>query len=210
MSYLQAIAALNGRQNIGGVLDIKVARTADIISIPTPVNGVVYGNISFVSGRGWTTWIVTHETASFTAGEGDSDEGPLKSNSLPFVIPRDDATLRDMLTRAERDEFVILYKDGNGNQKLFGSLDNPVYFLYSQETGGAIASRNGYRCRFYADGPDNSFFYNGTVSMAPAGAAPALVVRGDGTVIAQLQPGEVLTLNSPFDQGAFDLSYTIT
>lgn len=183
---------------MGGLLSIQVARTADIESIPEPVNGIVYGTIVFKPEKGFVTWLVTDESANADSDNRASREGSVKLNRLPFSIPKGNAAMRDMLEQASDDEFIILYKDANGKQWLFGLLYAPVEFEYSYNSGTARADKNAYTCRFFYDGPDNYFEYNGALAIAPAGPAPAIVIV-NGEVIATLSPGETLSLDSDFD-----------
>lgn len=198
MSYLSAIARLSQSDNLGGILTIQVARKVDIESMSDPVDGVVYGDITFFAGAGFVTWEVTGESARATSRSRASREGPSKGNRLPFVVPKDRADLRRMFELAEEDELVVLYKDATGKQRLFGHLDAPVRFRFDHDSGGSHADLNHYECEFYYDGPDNMFEYNGAISAAPSGGAPA-VVNVNGVTIASLQPGETLNLDSDFD-----------
>jgi hypothetical protein len=99
----------------------------------------------------------------------------------------------------------VLFKDANGQQKIFGLLDRPVSFRFSHSSGNNVAAKNGYECEFYYDGPENMFEYNGAIAQAPAGPAPA-VVQFNGVAIASLQPGETLNIISEY---SFD-EYFIT
>lgn len=195
MSYLKAIKRLSATDNLGGVLSLRVARKADIISIPEPVAGVVNGDINFLPGRGWILWDVTRASADST--NKLSREGASKSNKLPFVIAKDRDDLLPMFRQAEDDEFIVLRKDASGKNKLFGLLYAPVRFRYDHTTGTENPDLNHFSCEFFYDGPDNVFDYDGSVPSAPAGPAPALVMY-NGAVIAALEPGEVLNIISEF------------
>lgn len=198
MGYLKKIDWINGADNVGGVIEIKVARIADIISIPAPVNGAVIGNITFKPGTGFLEWKVTHGTSSIKSTSQVSREGTYKGNSLPFIIPRDDEEIRPMLDLAEDDEFIILFKYSYGKQKIFGSLESPVGFRYNHDSGAKIEDGNFYECEFYYTGPDNLYHYDGSISTAPPGPSPAVVIV-NGTTIASLQPGETIIFDTDFD-----------
>lgn len=197
MSYLQTISRLS-QDNLGGILTIQVGRKVDISAMSDPVDGVVYGDITFFPGAGFVTWEVTGESASANSKSRTSREGPSKGNLLAFTVPKDRPELRRMFELAEEDELVVLYKYANGRQRIFGLLNAPVRFRFDHDSGGSHADLNHYRCEFYYDGPDNMFEYQGAISGAPAGAAPA-IVNVNGVTIASLLPGEVLNLDSDFD-----------
>lgn len=198
MSYLSAIARLSQSDNLGGILTIQVARKVDIESMPDPVDGVVYGDITFFAGAGFVAWEVTGESARATSQSRTSREGASKGNRLPFVVPKDRADLRRMFELAEEDELVVLYKDATGKQRLFGHLDAPVRFRFDHDSGGSHADLNHYSCEFYYDGPDNMYEYNGAISSAPGGAAP-VIVRVNGVVVASGQPGDIIDFDTDFE-----------
>jgi hypothetical protein len=203
VSYLQSIAAFTGG-NMGSILEIQVARAADIVSMPAPVGGVVYGDIEFEEGTGFFPWTVTHETAGISRDGKTSREGFSKNNRLPFKIPKGRSTIGAMLEQAAEDELIVLFKE-NGKQKIFGSKEAPVKLSYSHKTGEAIADTNHYACLFYYEGPDNVFEYEGDIELSPSGVVPALV-KYNGTTIAALLPGEVLNITSEFGFTDFYIS----
>jgi hypothetical protein len=205
VSYLQSITGLNGADNIGGVLQIKVARKADIIYMADPVNGTIYGDIEFEAGKGFVIWTVTQDSPRALSDPKPTREGNAKSNKVDFRIPKDRADLRFMLDQAEQDEFIILFKDANGKEKIFGQLESPVLFQYGHDAGAKIPDGNFYQCSFYFTGPDNMFFYDGETETAPSGPVPSLVKYNGGT-IAALLPGEIFNIESEFGFTNFYIS----
>lgn len=197
MGYLKPIKRLSAVDNKGSVLQLQIARKADVLSISDPVAGVVYGDIVFQPGKGWVQWDTTIETPGTDTKGVSSREGSSKSNILKFQVPKDRADLRSMFESACLDEFIILYKDGNGIIKLFGLLYMPVRFQFNHTSGTRFADKNGYDAEFYYDGPDNMYEYNGAISAAPAGPAPS-IVKYNGSAIASLAPGEILNIISDF------------
>lgn len=197
MSYLKSINALSAADNVGGILALQIVRKADVLDIPDPVDGVIYGDITFSPGVSWISWNVTFETARITRNVRSSPDGPYAVNELPFTVPKDSEELADMLHQAEDDEFIVLLQYPGGKTKIFGLLEGPVRFEFDHDSGGALEDGNKFNCRFFYEGPDNIFFYNGEISAPEAGAAPALV-RYNGTVIAALAPGESLNITSDF------------
>lgn len=198
MSYLESITRLSGVDNIGGILTIQVARRVDIQSLPDPVDGVVYGDITFFPGSGFVSWEVTAESPNAASRNRSSREGNSKENRLRFTVPKDRASIRRMFELAEEDELIVLYKYAHGKHRIFGTLDAPVRFRFDHDSGGAITDLNHYACEFYYDGPDNMFEYEGSLPAPPSGPPPA-IFRVNGQTIASLQPGEVLEVDSDFD-----------
>jgi hypothetical protein len=194
MSYLQDISAAG--QNMGGIVHLQVARAAEIVSIPEPIDSTIYGDITFTEGFGFSIWDVVPNLSEFEANTRTTEEGPSKQNSFKFFIPKDRATIKAMLDKAELDEFVVSYLDSNGSSKIYGLTYKPVRFRYNHKT----ASYNGlagYECEFYFEGPDNSYFYDG-LTPAPSGTAPAIIKYANGTIIAQLYAGDIIVVTSAF------------
>lgn len=197
MDYLKAVTRLNSEDNLSGIVSIQVARKDYIDFIPEPVDGVIYGDIVFKSGRSWVIWDVILESPRVKTLDNTTREGHSKKNTLDLSIPKDRRDIRRMLTLAEKDEFIVLFRDGNGQQKIFGTLSNPVRFEYNHDSGASFSNLNAYNGRFYYSGPDNTYFYAGALSSPSAGPAPA-IVRFNGNVIATLAPGEELDITSDF------------
>lgn len=197
VSYLQNISRLSNADNLGGLLTIQVVRKADVESIPDPSGGTVYGDIILAAGKSFVTWLVTMESQRTKSQSRNTREGSSKGNNLEFLIPKDRPEIKLQLDQAEEDEFIILYTDSNGKAKLFGLLDTPVKFSYDHDTGALISDSNAYQCRFYYDGPDNLYHYNGALPSPPVGASPAIVLY-NGSPIASLLPGETLNIISDF------------
>jgi hypothetical protein len=212
VSYLQEIARLSER-NVGGLLKIQVARIADIVSFPDPVDGVLYGDIEFAEGKGFSTWCSISQTARLSSENRSSQEGNLRVNRLPFTIARDKVEIKQQFVQAERDEFIVLFMDGNGRAKIFGSPYQPVRFEFSHSSGDAHSSRNQYDCAFFYSGPENVFFYDGSVATPPAGGSPVIIRWNDGEsvqTIASALPGQVVTINSAFIYDDFDITEDVT
>lgn len=199
MSYLRTIRRLSAADNIGGVIQLQVARAADVISVPDAVAGLIIGDISFQPGTGFVSWECRLESANMRSRSNASREGSVKSNSLPFIIPKDTQAVKAQLDQAEDDEFILLYRDSNGSQVLYGTPEAPLRFRYDHLSGGSFDSLNAYEAEFYYEGPDNRSFYQGAITTPPPGDGPSTVQYVDGTLIATLNPSDQLVLTSDFE-----------
>lgn len=203
MSYLLPITKTN-LDNLGGVLKIQLARKANIVSIPAPVGGIIYGDIEFQEGFGWIEWDATLESLAVNSGDKNTREGFVSVNGLPFRIPSDVPGRKAMLLKAAEDEFIVLFTDPAGRQKIFGLLESPVKFTFNHDTGKRLSDGSFFEGKFYYEGPDNLHFYEGDIEAAPPGAAPAQV-KYNGVLIATLAPGQVFNIISDF---GFETFYT--
>lgn len=184
---------------MGGVLTLYVCRVDDILSIPDPFNKTIDGDIVFKAGSGFVRWDVTTETPRTKSTSRSSREGAAKSNLLSFLAPRDRQELSSMFDIAEDDALIVAYRDSNNNLKLFGTKDRPLIFRYDHDSGQRHADGNFYSCSFSFDGPDNIYFYTGTITEQPEDGSVAVVQYVTGDVIATLAPGDQLIVTSDFE-----------
>lgn len=198
---LQNISPLNCESNLGGIIKIQIATVDDIETISDSIDGRIFDPIVFKAGRGFYSWFVTEGTPEVNAKDKDSDEGRFKENSLRFSIPKDRDTYFHMLNEMQKSRFVVLYIDKNGNQKLLGNLNSPMQFKYDYSSGAASADFNNYGCEFFSEAPNNVAFHNEIITDAPGSPIPAIVQRSDGTILALLNSGDIMTLTSPFTIG---------
>ena len=197
MGYLQNINRLSGVDNLGGIITFQVFRASEIQSIGDPIDGTIYGDIVMQAGKTCYIWECTMESGRFASSTILSREGTAKQNRKNFIIPKDRPGIKAMLDQAELDEFVVLYTDSNGQKILFGTPSAPIRFQFNYDTGTTFAALNSYNCSFYFDGPDNRYFYNGTIPAPVPGAAPS-VVKFNGLPIASLAAGDTLNIISEF------------
>lgn len=204
MSYLLPISELS-QDNLGGVSRILVSRAADIATYPEGYEGIAQVEVVFQAGRDWLAWVATYTTAGFFRRSEDSPEGVSGGKELNFIIPRHEQEITRMLRKAERDEFVILFEDYNGQRYLFGSKDKPVRFAFDQNTGSG-RDRNQYTCKFYSDSPGNVLIYPlvfGEGDTDFSSAPPVVIRRGssEGPVLAIAQAGSTVVIVSPYSFG---------
>ncbi|MCZ8353949.1 MAG: hypothetical protein O9340_04390 [Cyclobacteriaceae bacterium] len=197
MSYLKNIDRLSRKDNLGGLIDLKVCRKSEIESLPDAVNGVVYGSIVLKAGAvGFVTWQATLETPNVQSRGQRTREGEAKRTQLRLNIPVDSAEVHQQLEQATQDEFILLYTDAGGRTKIAGTLDAPFLFTFDHDTGSRMADGNFFNASFFYDGPDNIYFYNGA-ALPPPTAGNAVVYFNDAP-IAVLAPGQELRIYSEF------------
>jgi len=198
VSYLSNITRLSQADNLAGLTTIQVIRKADLLAIPAPVAGVIFGALTYQSGAAFVTWQCKLETPRITTEDQPGREGNPKRNTLRLTIPKDRSDLRHLFSLMVKDEFVVIFKE-NGKTKIFGLLHAPLRFTWNHDSGASYDQLNAYECQFYYTGPDNLFFYEGEISATPGPATS--IVRFNGVAIASLQAGEILDITS-------DYSYT--
>ena len=204
MSYLNSIPSLEG-ENMPGLTLISLVRVPDILSFPDSYNGIATSALTFQEGKGWAVWAATYRTSSFSRRAQDTQEGVLTNQELPFIIPRHTPAITSMLRLAERDEFIVLFKDANGQEYLWGNPQKPVRFLFNQTTGSG-SGRNEYDCRLYSESSENILAYPvtfGSTPVDPSACKPVVIRRGsaDGPVLAVVDAGSTVIITSPYSFG---------
>jgi hypothetical protein len=210
MSYLNSIPYLE-TENLSGLTLISLIRVPDVLQFPDSYNGIATSAIIFKEGKGWSAWAATYRTSSFSRRAQDTQEGVLTNQELPFIIPRYTPAITSMLRLAERDEFIILFKDANGQEYLWGNPQKPVRFLFDQSTGSG-SGRNQYECKFYSESSENILAYPvtfGTVPADPNACRPVVIRRGSSTgpVLAVAAAGSTVIITSPYSFG-YELAIT--
>lgn len=196
MGYLQSISRLSNADNLAGLVQLQVIRKADVLAMPAPVLGIIYGALTLAPGSGFVTWQCKLETPRISTEELGSREGSSKRNTLALTIPKDRSDLRHLFSKMAEDEFIVTWLE-NGKRKIFGSIHAPVRFSWNHDSGASPDQLNAYTGQFYYTGPDNIFFYEGEIEAAPAGPAP-VVVTFNGSPIASLTPGQTLNILSDY------------
>lgn len=207
MSYLASISPLENADNLSGLRPLRVTRADDVEVFPSQYEGIAQAELVFKEGRDWAVWASTYRTAGFSARGEDSLEGVAHAQELPFIIPRHSTEITTMLRKAQRDEFIVLLEDNNGQRYLFGTKDKPVRFLFDLTTGTG-SDRNQYSCRFYSDATGNLLVYPLTFGSGDTdfSSCPSVTVRLgtlDGPILAVAPAGSTLVIISPYSIGYY-------
>src|SRR5690606_18831901 len=139
---------LENSDNLSGVRSIRGTRAGDVDVFPEDYEGIVQAEITFHPGKDWTSWASTYRSSRFSGRSEDSLEGVAHSQELPFIIPRHSTAITTMLRKAQRDQFIVLLEDHNGQRYLFGTKSKPVRFMFDLQTGSG-QDLNQYACKFY-------------------------------------------------------------
>lgn len=202
MSYLLSIPPLENQDNLSGIRSIRVTRSEDVDVFPEDYEGIAQAELVFKPGKDWVLWASTYRTSQFMARGEDSLEGIARAQELPFVIPRHSEAYTTMLRKAERDQFIVLLEDHNGQRYLFGTKTKPVRFIFDLMSGNGT-DRNQYACRFYSDAPSNLLIYPlvfGDGAIDFGSCPPVIVRRGDleGPVLGIAPAGSTVVILSPY------------
>ena len=120
----------NNSNNLGSVTGLKYALLDDIYSISRP-NDQHQVNVTFFPGKDFVDIPFQSQSASFNESEKESAAGLLIAQELSFdfmnINPETMLLHRFLMNKP----LVFLIIDGNGNQMILGSRDNPAYIKMS-------------------------------------------------------------------------------
>jgi hypothetical protein len=80
-----------------------------------------------------------------------SPHGDYYKAKLTAFIPQDRSEVNNQLELMKNKLFIIDYTDNNGERKLVGTVENPLSFTDTMDTGANVPNRNGYTIEFSGD-----------------------------------------------------------
>tara|TARA_R110001599_G_scaffold332511_1_gene547996 strand:- start:38951 stop:39565 length:615 start_codon:yes stop_codon:yes gene_type:complete len=199
-------------QNMGGLISIRLVRAQDVVTFPLVIDGNVTDELVLAEGAAWVEWFCTSQSAGLKSKHSTGSEGDARDLELSFTIGKDTTLKGTQLERSTDDTFIILYRDGNGQLKLFGSKERPVRFKFEATTGQNNRALNGFDCSFFYSGPNNTAYYfaDDPEAVTP-GISPVIIQWNDGTTITTIavaNAGDVVRINSRFAYTDFDINPT--
>jgi putative lipoic acid-binding regulatory protein len=137
-------------KNIGSIIAISYALASDISSISsTDDDGAV--DITFSTGKAFTAFSFTPQSASFNEEQQDSDAGPYFSQSLSFRCPKVDTIQHAIFKSLVDQELILKVTDGNGTSVIMGTLETPARCSWRISRPSSPGGYNGYEVSFKAN-----------------------------------------------------------
>lgn len=144
-------------KNIGSITAIFYALASDIVSISSvDENGIV--DIGFASGKSFSQFSFTPESATFTEEQQDNDAGPMFAQGLSFRCPKIDTIQHAVIKSLVDQELILAVTDGNGNTVVMGTLAEPARVSIKMLRPAAPSGYNGYDVSFRANCTDTAPF----------------------------------------------------
>lgn len=134
--------------NLGGVQPFKFIPVDDIASMVEPINSKVLEPVTLKALARWFNCYATEGTIKYNEEKQQSPHGDYYKAKLTAFIPKDRAEVIEQLKQMNNKLFVIDYTDNNGLRKLVGTIDNPLSFSDTIDTGDNASKRNGYTIEF--------------------------------------------------------------
>lgn len=155
---MQDILRNNG-DNSGGVGILYVIPVTDVISIPDAVAQIISSAITFAPYKTWTKIECTLESINFTEPQTNGDNGQQYAPTVTAFVANDSDAVAALFAEMENQEFILLINDSNEKVKLVGSVEEPMIFSSSLDTGTKWSDRNGHTINFAGDTSHKAYFY---------------------------------------------------
>ena len=150
---------LTNEDNTGSLAKFWFIPVSDVVSIPAAVDYVIPSSIIVQEGKNWYTANVTQDTPGFEDKETTFKGAKGRSISLVGFVPGHHSALSKLFRAMELIRFLVLAEDQEGNQRLLGSIENPMRFKFSFDTGNKTSSSKGYQITFFQTAKQSPYFY---------------------------------------------------
>jgi hypothetical protein len=161
-----------GSTNLGGTAGkVYYVPASHVQSIPAPgADGVTIDQpIVLKSGKRWASVYMTRDTGAVMDKPVGEMDGRSYENELEFFHPKVRAEVIKLQQLFTNGGFIFVVKDGNGIQRLIGSIDHPAYSIDGGGNAGkAPKDRNGVSFKFSAACATPAPIYGSVISLAPA------------------------------------------
>jgi hypothetical protein len=217
---LSSIAEDDCGGNSGGQVELYVARSRDIESIPDVEDEggvVVEDNIVMKAGKNFVKWDFTMDTGELThKATGDQGSQAIEWG-CEVILAKGRPDVDEQVNAALNGKFVIIVKDGNGFTRIGGSLLRPMKFEHDYKSGKKFNDKNEYIMKFMGGGSHVPYTYTGVIPTATAnvrqlGVAPSGGISYLGNYTWQMTEGtaETFTLSDVSGFGIAITSFTVT
>lgn len=134
--------------NAPGIHTFLYVPTTDISQWPGIVaKEVDESAIVLNGGKSWTTGLSVFEQMKFDEQPQETEHGMLYNKELQGFLPQDSEAVTQALETMLFVPFVIKLKDRQGQHRIVGTPDEPVYFSF-EFTTGAVGGSRGYNFSF--------------------------------------------------------------
>ena len=155
MQQLQSINSFC-EDNIAGIIELKYAPYIWFEQLPLvdfmhtlPQNINLY-EIIFKATFDWLTMPIfpKKNKVDFNGKVQINKHGMPYNIDIGGILPQNNPAISYELHKMKNYRFIVSYKDLNNQQKLVGTLDNPLTFSYSEKTDANVGSINGFDFQF--------------------------------------------------------------
>ena len=137
--------------NLGGVVSFNFIPVQDVESLTMPIEHRIVEPLQLKTGKYWYCGFATLGTIGFTEESQQTPNGEVYKQKFAAIRPKDDKDISLLLNEMRNQKFIIDYTDANGQRKLIGTTDEPLFFSSVLNTKTSVAGRNEHTLIFYRD-----------------------------------------------------------
>lgn len=146
--------------NQGGHKLLQFTPVENIVSFPDQFDGEMTIPIQVTDP--WLSLYYIHDFDEITETPFDGDTGHFYKTSINRKIAGDSKELRANLREMRGYKFIVLAKDKSGDDRVYGTPNEPLHFEFMYNSGSKSGGLKGYELKFYGDQSEPAPFYNPT------------------------------------------------
>ena len=204
-SFISSIYKPEG-DNTGGYKQLLFRPKRDIQDIPMPDEHYnIVDDITFAGGvTGFFEMYLTLYSTNVTIEQSQTPQGPIVDVKITGIVPGDSNINQGMFNYMMYERFILVGKDNEKVQRIFGTLENGMRFTWDYDTEEQPDGRRGYRISFTGQFAFAPYFYKSDVPVQVTGFD--LVEVNDGNELIKLTSGQSYTCKNTLVDASFSLS----
>jgi hypothetical protein len=132
---------LTSQPKVGSIINIKFIDVLDVVSMPEPFedNNIVLDAIVLVSGKSWNLIEPLPRTGSLEIDNIETEQGWYERPKVAFSINDTSMQMLNNLHELAQGRYLLIVKDGSGDEYLLGDLEQWMSFNYKLNTNKSRA-----------------------------------------------------------------------
>tara|TARA_R110001592_G_scaffold268269_3_gene534527 strand:- start:41417 stop:42064 length:648 start_codon:yes stop_codon:yes gene_type:complete len=188
------------KEHIGGLKIFRFIPVSSVIAIPDKKE-FNFLEMQLVSNAVWYNGVASFRSLSFSDNLAGNENGDFYENSISAFYPGQNRELETLFDEMVNGEFLLRIRDYEGNERLLGTIEDPLRFTRSYDSA-QLGGSKGYRITFRNRQLSASKFIN------DIGSEAALRINTDGqlevleTIVNHsfsLNANGELVVTGPFD-----------
>lgn len=145
--------------NMGGLAIFYFIPFENVEDIPEHSNYVIDQDIDIASGTSWNKGLAEINSLKFQEKYKETSQGVHCEKKLEGFLPGDSSTIIDLFEEMNNKFFILRATDADGNEKVVGTIEEPLKFTASFATG-TFNGKKGHHYSFSGVGKEKSPIYN--------------------------------------------------
>lgn len=174
------------------VAGLKLFRFIDVEQVSSLPSGqeIKFTDIGMAPGAVWYKGVAAMRSISHADEQVSSSSGDYYTNRISLFYPGTNRALELLFDEMINKRFLIRTRDYQGNERLIGTLDNPLEFTRNF-SAAQLGGRKGYSLEFSNRQLRQSYFLNDIASPG------AIIINAQGQLeITETVPGHTFSLNA--------------